>query len=127
MRQPTESYEVDPDPKPNVYVLHQGSSEETLRKDQEKLREVFSNGSNLIFSETDAETETFIMRRKMLSIAYAKMVMKLKPRIFYVTDVCVPVRNISALIKFHGNDLKKRGLYAGLAGHLGKKITFYFV
>lgn len=108
-------------------MLHQGSSEETLRKDQEKLRKVFSNGSNLIFSETDAETETFIMRRRMLSIAYAKMVMKLKPRIFHITDVCVPVRNISALIKFHSNDLMKRGLYRGLAGHLGKEIPFSFV
>ena len=67
------------------------------------------------------------MRRKMLSISYAKMVMKLKPRIFYITDVCVPVRNTSALIKFHGDDMKKRGLYGCLAGHLGKKIPFSFV
>jgi hypothetical protein len=125
MRQPTESYKVDPDPKPNVFVLHQGSSEESLYKDRTKLKEIFSNGSDVIFSDTDAETETFVTRRKMMPIAYSKLVTKVKPRIFYVTDVCVPMRNISALMKFHRNDLDKRGLHGILAGHLGRKAPIF--
>lgn len=110
--------------KPHLFAKLTANTDAILAVELQSLEDICcKNGSDFRLAKDEVEKEVLWAARKRCGTALRMAGLQtggcMTPTAIS-TDVCVPLSELSKLLRAHRHDLDSKGLRAGLLGHIGK-------